>query len=130
MRPPAPIGGAGDIIPTGRIDTCCIASLLCVAFNSRPRPAAFPGAKPMYASVLRTDSAQIARDGQIFLNRANYGSMSAEAVRTHVRDWALSEGVIDPEVIVHANPDEPLYLGKVVSDQGDELHAFNVAFEL
>jgi len=84
----------------------------------------------MYASVLRTDSAQIARDGQIFLNRANYGSMSAEAVRTHVRDWAVSEGVIDPEVIVHATSDEPLYLGKVVSDQGDELHAFNVAFEL
>lgn len=84
----------------------------------------------MFATVLRTDSRQIAADGQMFVNRANYGSMPAEAVRTHVRDWALSEGVIDPQVIVQESYDAAVYLGPVDATDPDTLHSFSLAFEL
>lgn len=84
----------------------------------------------MFATVLRTDARQIAEHGQVFLNRGNYGRMTEEATRAAVRDWALSEGVIEPQVIVQADYDAAVYLGPVDASDPDTLHSFSLAFEL
>ncbi len=82
----------------------------------------------MFATIVRTNAAQIARDGRIFLNRGNYGAMTADAVRTHCRDWAISEGVIDPQVVVTESFDEAVHLGQL--DPADELHTVLLSFSL
>lgn len=84
----------------------------------------------MFATIIRTDAAQIARDGKIFADRINYGIAGETAARLHAKHWAESQGVIAPTIVITETADAPVPLGTVADADGGELHSMLLSFSL